>query len=71
MIVPVATVKTHASSIVEKVGGINNEILLDSSWFICCSIITGKLPTTESRPLPQVLLQTASGDTCPSLTVLI
>ena len=30
MIVPVATVKTHASSIVEKIGGINNEILLDS-----------------------------------------
>ena len=64
VVVPVATVKTHASSIVGKVGGINSEILLDSgsSVSLLSQELTQKLPSTESRPLPQVLLQTASGD---------
>ena len=63
--VVIATVKTHASSIVGKVGGINSEILLDSgsSVSLLSQALVQKLPATESRPLPQVLLQTASGDT--------
>ena len=63
--VVIATVKTHASSIVGKVGGINSDILLDSgsSVSLLSQALVQKLPATESRPLPQVLLQTASGDT--------
>ena len=60
--VVIATVKTHASSIVGKVGGINSEIL-GSSVSLLSQARVQKLPATESRPLPQVLLQTASGDT--------
>ena len=60
--VVVATVKSHASSIVGKVGGINSEILLDSgsSVSLLSQALVQKLPATWSRPLPQVL---ASGET--------
>ena len=59
--VVVATVKSHASSIVGKVGGISSEILLDSgsSVPLLSQALVQKQPATESRPLPQVLLQTA------------
>jgi len=62
--VVVATVKSHASSIAGKVGGINSEILLDSGSFVSLlsQALVQKLPAKESRPLPQVSLQTASGD---------
>jgi len=63
--VVVATVKSYAFSIVGKVGGINSEILLDSGSSVCLlsQALVQKLPATESRPLPQLLLQTASGET--------
>ena len=58
VVIPVVTVKTHASSIVGKVGGINCEILFDSgsSVSLLSQALTWKLSSTESRPLPQVLL---------------
>ena len=48
-----------------NVGSINSEILLDSgsSVSLLSQALVQKLPATESRQLPQVLLQTASGDT--------
>ena len=54
--VVVATVKSHAFSVVGKVGGINSEILLDSgsSASLLSQTLVQKLPAKESRPLPQV-----------------
>jgi len=69
VVVPVATIKTHASSIVGKVGGINSKILLNSgsSVSLLSQALMKQLPATEPTPLPQVLLQTASGDNKPSI----
>lgn len=63
----VATIKSHAASTVGKVGGITTEIMLDSgsSVSLLSQDTAQKLTGARPRPIPQVQLQTASGESLP------
>ena len=60
----VATIKSHAANTFGKVGGINTEIMLDSgsSVSLLSQDTATKMTGARLRPLPQVQLQTASGE---------
>ena len=62
----------HAASIVGKVGGISSEVMLDSgsSVSLLSQNIAQKLIGARPQPIPQVQLQTASGDSLPIINYI-
>ena len=63
----VATIKSHASGIFGKVGGIGTEIMLDSGSSVSLLSQDTAVQVTGAiaQPLPQIQLQTASGESLP------
>ena len=63
----VATIKSHASGIFGKVGGISTEIMLDSGSSVSLLSQDTAVQVTGAiaQPLPQIQLQTASGESLP------
>ena len=63
----IATIKTQAANIIGKVGDVQIEVLLDSgsSISLLSQDIARRLKNFSQRPLPQIELKTASGETLP------
>ena len=69
----ITTIKSHRSDIFGKVGGISTEIMLESGSSVSllshdtAAQVTGAI----SQPLPEIWLQTASGESLPIISALL